>query len=357
MFRCRLALEAAAVLALAGTAHGAPVSSDNSPPSGGPAKPTLQLEVIRNGVDTGLIVAFHQPTSGGFTLSAADLAALGLVDFSHGDPVALDRLAGVRYRYDEPDQEMIIEAAPSALAPTVISLRGSAPPPPPTHDLGALLNYSIGVEAEGIGGPGERRVHIDAGGEFEGRLFGAFGLFSNGFDVASDGDHADTIRLDTTWTWSDRASLITVNAGDFVSGGFFWTRPVRLAGFQIRRDFALRPDMVTVPTPILSATAAAPSTLDVLLGSSTVLSREVPAGPVQVQDLPVFQGAQTARLVLRDAAGDEQLVTAAYFATPDLLRPGMLDFSGEIGFARRNDGWSPATTVPHPWLPAVSATA
>jgi outer membrane usher protein len=113
---------------------------------------------------------------------------------------------------------------------------------------------------------------------------------------------------------------------------------VRLAGFQIRRDFGTRPDVITVPTPTLSATAAAPSTLDVLLGTSTILSRQVGAGPIQISDLPIPQGQGQARLILRDALGGEQEVTAAYFASPELLRPGLLDFSVEAGFARRNFG-------------------
>jgi outer membrane usher protein FimD/PapC len=29
-----------------------------------------------------------------------------------------------------------------------------------------------------------------------------------------------------------------------------WTRPVRLGGIQVQRDFSIRPDLVTLPLPL-----------------------------------------------------------------------------------------------------------
>jgi outer membrane usher protein len=336
MRRCALGLSlAGAALALAGEVAASPIDQTLLGPPSPTASAALQLEAFRNGEDTGLIVAF-QRAQGRLCLSAMDLEAIGLASPSSAGAVCLDTLPGVRYRYDDQRQSIYIDAQPAALKTTRISMRASAPAGPVSHDFGGLLNYSLSADA-GAGGRGSAAFQ-DVEGVFEARVFGPFGLATSGFAAAAGAADAHDVRLDTTWIWSDPHRLITAEGGDFISSGFAWSRPVRLGGFQVRRDFGVRPDMVTIPTPLLSASAAAPSMLDVMLGQSVVLSRPVPAGTVEVSDLPVLQGQGQARLVLRDALGGEQQVTAAYFAAPELLRPGLTDFSLEAGWARRNFG-------------------
>ncbi len=309
-------------------------SASAAPP---PAETSLQLEVIRNGIDTGLIAAFERHADGRFTITASELRALGLAAPDSASPIFLDQLPGVTYRYDDPDQEMLIEAKPEVLAPTLISMRPAPSPVPVSHDSGALLNYSLSIDA-GAPGAHDPFQFENIEGAFEARAFGPLGLVSSTFDVDAETGGVRETRLNTTWTWSDPRSAVTWDAGDFISGGFSWTRPIRLGGLQMRRDFGTRPDLITLPTPTLSATAAAPSTLDVMLGSSIAMSRFVPAGPVQVSDIPVMPGQGQASLVLRDAQGVQQTVSAAYFSTPQLLRAGVFDFSAETGFARRYFG-------------------
>jgi len=43
-------------------------------------------------------------------------------------------------------------------------------------------------------------------------------------------------RLDTAWRYSDPRSLTTCIAGDVISSGLAWTRPIRVDGAQIRRN-------------------------------------------------------------------------------------------------------------------------
>ena len=40
-----------------------------------------------------------------------------------------------------------------------------------------------------------------------------------------------------------------------------WTRPVRLGGGQVQRNFGIRPDLITMPLPSLSSSAAVASTV------------------------------------------------------------------------------------------------
>ncbi len=72
---------------------------------------------------------------------------------------------------------------------------------------------------------------------------------------------------------------MTYRAGDFISGGLSWTRPVYLGGIQAQRNFALRSDLVTLPLPSFGGTAAVPSTLEVYTQNVRTYTGNIPAGP------------------------------------------------------------------------------
>ena len=99
------------------------------------------------------------------------------------------------------------------------------------------------------------------------------------------------IRLDSTYVYSDPDTLRRYRLGDFITGGLGWTRPVRLGGVQVNSDFSMRPDLVTFPLPSVEGSVAVPSTVDVLVNSTRLLSRQVQPGPFQIPQLPVITGA------------------------------------------------------------------
>ena len=314
-------------------------------PASGPAADAspegadLQLEVTLNGAATGLIGAFRRTDDGALFGTGDDLRAMGLNVAAGPAWLRLDSLKGVRADYDATAQTLAITAAPSAVLTHVISVRAPQEAmAKPRSDLGALLNYSLFISdaAETRSG---RWSPPSGGGELEARAFGGFGLVSSLFDIEAGGAQTRATRLDSAWTYSDPVRLIDYAAGDVITGGFDWTRPVRLGGLQMRRDFGLAPGLITLPAPSLSATAAVPSVAQVMVNGATVLSQSVQSGPLQVQGLPALQGPSTAQLVLRDQSG-RQIATygGGFYATPQMLAPGLMDFSSEMGFARRYFG-------------------
>jgi outer membrane usher protein len=148
-------------------------------------------------------------------------------------------------------------------------------------------------------------------------------------------------------------SLRTYRVGDFISGGLSWTRPIRLGGIQMSRNFCLRPGLVTAPIPAFSGTAAVPSTVDIYANGSRVYSGEIPAGPFSVANLPIVSGAGTADIVLTDALGRTTQTAQPYFTSQSLLARGMLDYSFEAGFPRRSYGVDSFDYAP---TPAASGT-
>ena len=95
-----------------------------------------------------------------------------------------------------------------------------------------------------------------------------------------------------------------------------------------------------MPMPEFAGSAAVPSTVDVYVNNVRRLSQDVPEGPFSITNLPVISGAGNARLVVRDALGRETVSETPFYASPDLLAQGLIDFSAELGFARRNYGTS-----------------
>ena len=171
------------------------------------------------------------------------------------------------------------------------------------------------------------------------RVFGPIGSLSQSAILgATTSRRTEALRLDTTWSASDPQNLLTYRAGDVISGGFAWTRPIRLGGLQVQRDFALRPDLVTQPLPTASGSAAVPSTLDVYVNNLKTYSQDIAAGPYQVTNIPTLSAGGSAQIILRDAAGHETQTNVPFYTSPNLLRRGLYDFSVETGMARLNYG-------------------
>lgn len=298
----------------------------------------LQLDVFMNGRSLNLVAAFTLRQDGTISSSRTELEAIGLrvpQSLASDVEIPLNALPGVSYRYDEAAQAVHFTASANALMPTLIKGRQTPSVPEPARPpLGGTVNYTLFAGAD----KGPNGLHFqDLSGEFETRAFGTFGLVENSF-IGRVGDGSGVIRLDSSYTYEDPGELWTAKAGDLISGGFSWTRPIRMFGIQIHRDFDLRPDLITMPLPTLTGTAAAASTLDLYINQVRTLSTSVPQGPYAIENPPIIFGGGQAQVVTRDALGRETVSTTPFYASPDLLAPGLTDYSAEIGFARRNYG-------------------
>ncbi|MCZ7486253.1 fimbrial biogenesis outer membrane usher protein [Agrobacterium rhizogenes] len=311
----------------------------------------MQLEVYINDVSTELIATFRQNDAGSLLIEPEQLKNIGIspVESAAGDDGWIDvsRLPDVVTRYDESTQSVHFTLPTAARASKVIDASGRSVEEEDedvqdkaTGDFGGLVNYTI----YGSSGGNKWSDLTDFNGVsalLESRVFGPLGVLSSSQVLSTSRlSQFDTQRLDTTWSYSNEDSLTTYRAGDLITGGLSWTRPTRLGGVQIRRNFDLRPDIVTMPMPEFAGSAAVPSTVDVYVNNIRRLSQAVPEGPFSITNLPVISGAGNARLVVRDALGRETVSETPFYTSPDLLAKGLIDFSAELGFARRNYGTS-----------------
>ncbi|WP_295813707.1 fimbria/pilus outer membrane usher protein, partial [uncultured Nitratireductor sp.] len=304
----------------------------------------LYLEVFINDASTNLIGAFVHRSDGELVSSEDELIELGIkprsVARDRDGMFSLDRLPDLSYRIDEAAQRLYVSTTNAGRAAKVVDLSATRDRErlQPQSSIGAVLNYSLFASSNALF-EGTNELFQGVSGSFDARLFSRLGALRQSFIADySDGDLNGFTRLNTTWSYSNPEHMLTFTAGDFVSGGLSWTRPVYLGGLQVRRNFSLRSDLVSLPLPSFSGTAAVPSTLEVYTQNARSYAGEVSSGPFQVVNLPVFTGAGEARVVLRDRLGRETVTTLPFYTSSMLLRQGLFDFSIEAGFPRRNFG-------------------
>ncbi|MBN9268352.1 MAG: fimbrial biogenesis outer membrane usher protein [Hyphomicrobium sp.] len=306
----------------------------------------LFLEVVINDFPTGVLTEFSEHPELGLTTTPEELAASGLKLAEQariGDNrIALQRLPGVSYRVAESEQRLYIIAPDETRIRRTLDARASRrnrEHTGPQADYGAVLNYSLFGATGALSNRDFGRLDTFSG-SFDLRAFGPLGTLSHSL-VAGRTSYDwmdDIVRLRTAWTYSDPMHMLTYRAGDLVSGGLTWTRPVNLGGVQVQRNFGLRSDLVTKPLPSFAGSAAVPTTVEVYSQNTRVWSSKVAPGPFEVFNLPVIGTSGEARVVLLDSQGREIETVLPFYNADILLREGLFDFSIEAGFPRRSIG-------------------
>ncbi|HEY0328558.1 MAG TPA: fimbria/pilus outer membrane usher protein [Rhodopseudomonas sp.] len=311
-----------------------------------PADLPLYLEVYINGQPTGLIANFVQRPKERLAIKTTELEELRIrserFPIESDGTVYLDRCPDLSYRYDQARQVVRIEITDQGRLPFMVETKPRSEAAPVGEQAsGAVMNYTLVANSDG-GQDGfysalQNRPALSAG--IDARIFNSYGVFSqSGILNSGSQGGVSSLRLDSTWSYSDPFSLTTYRAGDVISGALSWSRSLRLGGAQIQRNFGLRPDLVTMPMPRFSGSAALPSTVDIFVNSIRSYSGEIPAGPFQIQNLPIMSGAGNQRIVVQDSLGRQTVIDQPFYASSKLLAPGLFDFSAEAGFTRRDFG-------------------
>lgn len=300
----------------------------------------LLLDVVINGHAIDKIGEFVL-RDGALLARLDELRSLGIVmptptPNSATDLVPIADTPGLASQLDQTTQTIYLTVTDDRLTPTVLN-PGRDDPAAVESGTGATLDYDF------FGTSAGHRAFAD--GLIDLRLFSPRGVASTGFVVRAGGGGTGAgggsraIRLDTTYTVSDVARLRRYRFGDFITGALEWTRPIRLAGAQVVRDFGVRPDLVTFPTPSVNGSVAVPSTIDVLVNGVRRFEGEVPAGPFQIGQLPVVNGAGTVSTRITNALGGQVMTDLPFYASVSLLAPGLQSYSAQLGVVRSDWGF------------------
>lgn len=297
----------------------------------------LYLDVTLNGANMGLThFTYHKEQ---LWANPEILKQLGFVlPTNSTDQIALNDLSDVKVDYNDRQQtvEIIAPLSMLNLSTTVVNTRNSKRPQP-TASPGLLLNYNLyGTQTEGD------TANLSAYTEL--RAFNSLGVLSSTALTTSnrhndsDGWDNDTVRLDTNWSKSFPDKLLTVSAGDILTGSLSWSRSTRLGGLQFGSNFDLQPYMTTTPLPSFFGSATLPSEVELYINGLKQYSGDVPAGPFEINTAPSFSGVGNAQLVLKDALGQNTTLNFTLYDAQRLLQPGLSDWSAELGFVRENYG-------------------
>jgi len=303
----------------------------------------LQLEVFINEVPANMIGSFVLFDDNRVGATRNELEELGLrIDARRfpQDIVLLDDIPRLKYRYEERTQKIRITVDNADRVGRTFDLSGDANGRfiRAQAGWGAVLNYDL------LSTTGSLRnlSPLSLSGTslaLEARAFSPYGTFEQSAIVRSAPNlPSEVIRLDTSLRYSDQERMISYRLGDVINGGLGWTRPIRVGGVQAQSNFALRPDLITMPLPVLGGTAAVPSTIDIYVNNIKTFSQDVGAGPFSVNNVPLVSGAGNAQLVIRDSSGHETRTTVPFYASPSLLAPGLMGWSIEAGLPRLSFG-------------------
>ncbi|MGP5549396.1 fimbria/pilus outer membrane usher protein [Psychrobacter namhaensis] len=301
----------------------------------------LYLDTTLNGASAGLTHFYYRDDQ--LWASTRILQQLGfIIPTDSTDPLPLNSLPDLKIDYDARQQSVRLIAPLSMLnLDTTVRSTRTNKRPLPTASPGMLLNYNIyGTQTQ------NSAKNLSAYTEL--RAFNNFGVLSStalttaNRPANSDGDSSDwdsrTVRLDTSWSQSFPDKLITVRAGDILTGALSWTRPTRLGGLQIGSNFDLQPYRSTTPLPSFFGEATLPSAVELYVNGLKQYSGNVPAGPFELNTAPSFSGAGKAQLVVTDALGQSTTLNFSLYDAHRLLQHGLSDWSIELGAVRENYG-------------------
>ena len=227
----------------------------------------LYLDVTLNQTRSGLVNFVYRKDQ--LWANADVLQQLGfIVPPDSTGPIPLNSLPNLKIDYDARRQTLSLIAPLSLLnLDTTIRSTRSNQRPQPTASPGMLLNYNIyGSQTQ------NSAKNLSAFTEL--RAFNTFGVLSStalttanrsASNSKSNNDKnwdGRTVRLDTSWSKSFPDKLLTIRAGDILTGALSWTRSTRLGGLQLGTNFDLQPYMATTPLPSFFGSATLPSAVE-----------------------------------------------------------------------------------------------
>lgn len=249
-------------------------------------------------------------------------------------------MVGLSWNLDAKRQHLDLMTDPRTMAQNDITYQFTSVPQPELPNWGGYLNYAL-FGTSSLHGGDHASVADTLGAALTASVFGPYGVGTAGFLVNSRSSveaPQSVVLLDANWRWDDVAHQTTLLVGDAVSTPGWWGQALRFGGVQFGTNFALQPGFVTYPLMAASGLATVPSTADILINNVRVAEQAVPAGPFTISNLPTMTGAGELNLVVRDAFGQQQVISQPFYIAQQLLKPGLTEFSVGAGAARLDYG-------------------
>jgi outer membrane usher protein len=297
------------------------------------------LQLVVNEVPQGEVLAIVM--EGDVLVAESDLLAAGLRQLQGGrrlaregrTVVSLASLAPrLRYKVEDADLSLRLDADPSLLAPTSLDLQSGRPPGLVQRaDSSLFINYALFGEKSALDPAGG----VSTSGFAEGGLHLAdAGLLYGSATVRPD--HS-VLRTFTSYTLDFPRRLLRLVVGDAsVSTNDPLGGAAVLGGVNLGTSYEVDPYFDRFPALGFTGSAMSPSMLEVYVNGSLVRRQPIAPGPFTLQNLPATVGAGDTRVVVRDAFGHENTMNARYYLGPGGLQRGLSELNLALGLRRQN---------------------
>jgi outer membrane usher protein len=299
---------------------------------------TVPLKVFMNTIDKGeLFVSLTAEDD--ILLSVEQLKELGFkgipekADIKEG-LVSLKSLSPqVGFVLDVQESTLFLTVSPELLLKQAIDL-GTRRPENVTHpkEDSAFLNYSINYSMDDQFDFQALNVPLETGVRTEDYL-----LESNFFYTRTDTE-TKLVRLMTNIIKDNPENIIRYTAGDFFASSGVLGGSAMLGGVSIMKNFSTNPYFVRYPGLQLSGLLKTPSRVDLYMNNVLVKQANLAPGEFDFSNLYSQTGAGNTVLVIKDAFGREERITTPFYLSTNLLKPGLHDYSYNLGFKRQDFG-------------------
>jgi len=255
------------------------------------------------------------------------------VDFQGQELVPLHDMHNIVANLDRGSLRLNLSAPTKAFSHQVVNFNDRKKIAPAYSDLGLYLNYdTLYTKSE------NSRALTNA--LFSPVIFSNFGYFSNRIRYLSDVQNGDSnfTRLESYFQKDFPSRLTSLRIGDSISSSGDWGRSSVFTGIQYGTNFSTQPEFLTTPLPSLFSETNAPSTVDIYINDRLARNVNVEPGPFEIRNIPPLNGNGQIQFVIRDELGRERIITTDFYSNNSLLRPGVVDYSINLGVERQNVG-------------------
>src|SRR5215469_2975407 len=260
----------------------------------------------------------------------------------------LQDISGLQYDLDMANQKIEITVPAAALQSSVVDGFQAENPPPQRAAFGAFLNY--GLDASHGAGNNYLNAFLEAG------IFNSWGVLTNtmlgnnitggnttlapsaGTATNSTGTPHKWVRLETTFTQDHPDTATTLKVGDAITNPGMTGLPVRFGGIQYGTNFTTQPYLITFPMPSYQGQAQLPSTVNLYVNGVLQRSQQIQPGAFTIPDVPTVTGPGVVTVAVQNTLGQEQIVSLPFYASSELLKTGLNDYSYSVGSLRNNFG-------------------
>lgn len=240
-------------------------------------------------------------------------------------------------RYDEAEAVLQADIAPEALKEQRVSLSSAGAGMNQARldnaALSGFINFRGGMDYvhESAGEEGRAPARLDTDGAINVKGW----VLEGRVDYLEDSDRPwqrDDFRLVHDWP----EHMVRFAAGDlsYPVTGFQSYQP--MLGVSFARNFLLQPYRVTEPTGQSAFLLTSPSRVDVIVNGQRVRTLQLEAGPYDLSDFPVSEGANDIELLITDAAGNVERKRFDMISDQKLLKAGLHEYAYNIGVESEN---------------------